>query len=520
MTQSVIRLFDDDAVLPRGGCPAHRRIRARAGGFPSRAPALDTLDTVLDLVEHRGWELDRACEHLPEPHWVHRAAAAYLRSVEPGSRAVPCFWVRQYIPDRGSRARPYELCARGRRYVRPGVRELRVPVPAPVLRTPPDARTAVAAYVLATGREVDRAACDADPQRYLGGVPFPMLGRREPLPRRVRVVEVSCLDSATAVRFDGTPAQAEALFQEVGREGLRSALAGGARVPGADCLDCGARRRCDRLPPTPGLLGADPSPGPHRTWSVSLGQDFRACPARARYRALGVPPAAPAHREDTVRTWLERLHGRLPRRPCEPADLPADPDRRATGHRPTGEEARRTAAMLAAHVPVCPLRGLPSGSHLRLGASLAADDTETGVLVLSRADVLHHHSGSWIHRSISTPEGDPPPQGLPLLSHDPRLALAVLLFASGVLPTGPASAVELEALTPAGAHLLSLDPSSPDVRQEARRVVGALAAPWLGADAFPATPGPACLTCPYARWCPAQRQKPRLEETPRPAGHA
>ncbi|WP_444960250.1 hypothetical protein [Nocardiopsis sp. M1B1] len=722
-----VRVFSGSAALAEGGCPAHRRFNADpspgADPPPRDAPGA-VLDAVLDLVEHAGMALEEACARLsvpgspggPEglgepgralpggrpapPHpglllWVRHAARCYLEGLagdrgRDGPHRAPVFdfWVRQYLPVPGSpNSRPYELCARGRRYAYAQgperVRELRVPVTGAVgAQARSRAEVAVAAYVLATGTPVDRDACAARPGRYRGGAPYPMRGQRGGFdarpPDRVRVVEASCLDSSTAVLFDGSAAEAGEAFASAGREGLRSALVGGARSPGGDCLSCAGRRGCGRLPRAPGLLGLGGGPWPRRSWSVSLGLRHRGCPARAHFHALGLPAdpgAEPARlrRERAVRAWLERLHRRLPRRPCTAGDLPGDRSSWSAGRwRLEGGQARLGSAMIAAHVGVCPLRGLASGSHVRVGHRLAADDTRADVLVLARADVLHHRGRSWIYRAVTTtadapapagdgcapaqarpsPSGDallgeegalsrgddppspgegppcrddnaagprggaalgeePPPrdggtsgpcggaalspnggapasgEGRPsledgalfptgdtllgdggagpasggrpfpggnallddrnrpapegrsphrgedapppgenapcrnggtapapaggalfgdeeaLLAAEPRLALAVGLFACGALPAGPDSAVELEVLGPRGASVRSLDPGSARVRATARRVVRELAGPWHGDTSHLPTPGEACLDCPYRRWCPA-----------------
>ncbi|WP_150252307.1 hypothetical protein [Nocardiopsis deserti] len=601
-----VRVFSDSAALAAGGCPAHRRISAdlSLGADP---PSHDTpgalLDAVLDLVEHAGMALEEACARLPAlggpgrvlpggrlapPHagllvWVRHAARCYLEALagdggRGGLRRAPVFdfWVRQYLPVPGSpNSRPYEVCARGRRYTYARgpdrVRELRIPVTGAAGEGARSrAEVAVAAYVLATGTPVDRDACAARPERYRSGTPYPMRGHRGGAdarpPDRVRVVEASCLDSSTAVLYDGPAAEAGEAFASAGREGLRSALVGGARSPGGDCLACAGRCGCGRLPRAPGLLGPHGGPRPRRSWSVSLGLRHRSCPARAHFHALGLPAdpgaePAPLRRDRAVRAWLERLHRRLPRRPCTTGDLPGDRSSwSAGGRRLEGGQARRGAAMIAAHVGVCPLRGLASGSHVRVGHTLAADDTLADVLVLARAEVLHHRGRSWVYRTVTTTDDAPTPAGgrpvpaegppspgeeppsrgdgtpdpgggaapasgrgapLPdggwpapgrdalsgdeeaLLAAEPRLALAVGLFACGALPAGPDSAVELEVLSRRGASVLSLDPGSARVRTAARRVVHELAGPWYGDASHPPTPGEACRDCPYRRWCPA-----------------
>ncbi|MFE6308759.1 PD-(D/E)XK nuclease family protein [Nocardiopsis sp. NPDC057823] len=723
----VVRLLSDTAVLPLGGCPAHRRVRADLSLGPARhrpreVPAA-VLHAVLDLVEHRGWSLERACAHPPPPgrppvtvlgervppvhegvrRWVRHAARTHLAATA-GRTPVPDFRVRQYMPERGARhRRPYEVRATGRCYTLGAVRELWVPVPGRLRRAPADAGLAVAAYVLATGAPVDREAYAAAPERFHGGAPYPMRRRDDP-PERVRVIRVSCLDGATEVRFDGTAADSEALFVARGREGLRSALVGGARAPGADCLACAVRSGCGRLPRAPGLLGLGPG-GERRSWSPATTREHALCPARAHFRALGLPSAptglrppapppapggagpapraaaasgmpgatgpsgSPAHRpgareagpvpegavpalrgiavphsepaprgvpaphsettprsedaprgtpvpygapaphdediqrgtpaphekvaprgipapcgvpgqrdeavprnvsalraedlphgvpaphgEDVapavpgragggepgervpsraagaerpgagggsgggpppggpgdgvvagaVRAWLERAHERLPRRACEPADLPVDPARWAcAGRRLFGARARRAAALLAAHIPVCPLRDLPAGDHVRSGPTLTADDTEADVLVVYRTDVLHHRRGSWVHRSVLiSEEGPPGATGPALFAQDPRAALGVLFFASGVIAAGPEPAVEVEVLGPDGARVDTMDPASPQVLAAAERTVRALVAPWHRDRVYAPVPGPACRTCPYRGWCP------------------
>ncbi|MFD6949057.1 hypothetical protein A6A08_06780 [Nocardiopsis sp. TSRI0078] len=545
----VVRLFSDAAATARGDCPEHRRIRAdhALGGEGPRVRAsppdasLAFLDAVLDLVEHRGRTLGDACARpappggpgggLPgaraaPPHtgllaWVRHAARSYLDALarddeRDGLRRAPApdFWVRQYMPDRGTpNSRPYEVCARGRGYTylsgADRVRELRIPVMgAAGEREPARAEAAVAAYVLATGTQVDRDACAARPRRYLEGAPYPMRARGPGPPDRVRVVRVSCLDSSTAVLYDGSAADAEEAFASAGREGLRSALAGGARSPGRDCLSCGARPGCGRLPRAPGLLGVRDRSRPRRSWSVGLGLHHRDCPARAYLHSLGLPAdgdrePAGARLDRAVRAWLARLHARLPRRPCTPDDLPPDHGSwSAAGRGLEGGQAHRGAAMIAAHSEVCPLRGLPSGGHVRIDHTLAADDTLADVLVLARADVLHHRGGSWIYRAVGTAAGTPLPDGPRLLPLEPGLALAVLFFSCGALPQGPGSAVELEVLAPDGARVISLDPAEARVRAEARRVVHALAGPWHRDPSHPPAPGRACRDCPYRRWCP------------------
>ncbi|GAA1440562.1 PD-(D/E)XK nuclease family protein [Nocardiopsis tropica] len=572
---AVIRLFSSSATLAAGSCPTFRRTEAdhaaRRDPAPRPPPLADSapavLGAVLDLVEHRGLSLGDACSMLPAPGgrcadvlgervapphpgllaWVRHAARSYLDGLA-GDRArdgldrapVADFWVRQYMPDRGaSHARPYEVCARGRGYAYldggQRVRELRVPVTGAADDGGlPDAEVAVAAFVLATGSGVDRDAYADRPGRYRGGVPYPMRGRHggpAGPPDRVRVVRASCLDSSTAVLYDAPAREAEGFFSSAGREPLRSALVGGARSPGADCLSCGVRTGCGRLPSAPGILGVHDRSRPRRSWTAAGGLRFRGCPARDHFHSLGLPGDPPegapsgaagaSSRDRAVRARLERLHGRRPRRACGPGDLPDGPgDWGAEGWAPGGGEARAGAAMIAAHVEVCPLDGLRSGSHVRVGRTVAADDPRADVLVLARPDLLLHRDGAWSWRDVAPTSAGPPPGERGLMAREPALALAVLLFASGVLPLEPGSAVELEVLTPDGADLRTIDPGAARARTEAREVVHGLAGPWHRDLEHAPTPGRVCRDCPYRRWCPAWSGHRPLERTPgaRPRG--
>ena len=542
---SVVRIVHDTVELPTGRCPTHRRTTAdravlRPGPVkptPLCNAPLDALQAALDLVEHRGWSVEAATAHLPVPGensrnvlgtlvaplheglltWVQHAAKVWTRSrtETDGPHLTPCPdpWMCRYPAAHGTRrARTYEVLTRGRRYTcfdgPDRVRELWVPVLGSFAeRSPSVAADAVAAHVLATGMSVDRTALEIRPWRYRGGTPLPLRQKTdasfidEAPADRVRVVHVSCLDGARKIGFDGTVDEASAFYAAEGRVALRAVTGSAERVPGSDCGTCKLHKGCDRLVPAPGLLGFRDRTRPRRTWSVGAGVRAASCPAAQHLRSLGLPGTEPdpaTLREQNVRAHLVRQHARTPRRPCSPGTLPD----RSVPNLPA-EEIDTVTTLLAAHAHRCPLRTLPARAPLHAGLLLNAEDVRTDVLVLARPDLLYRDGDSWVQRRIVTAQHAPEEEGSALVAGQPHLALAVLLFAFGVVPLGRSSRVELETLGPEGAHVHTVDPFSRAVRAQSRLLISELASLWHRDTVHPPMPGRACLTCSHRRWCPA-----------------
>ncbi|MEV2275352.1 PD-(D/E)XK nuclease family protein [Nocardiopsis sp. NPDC049922] len=539
----VIRVHSGSVRPGARRCPTHLRSRSEQA-FGAAAPGkrpylarspLGPLTAVLDLVEHQGRPVDEACAHLPRrgdrgtrvmggwvapAHegllaWTRHAARTYLDALTAdGADRSPVAdpWILQHLPGPGrARARPYEICVWGRRYLlRDGpevIRELRVPVPSSACPTT-DAEAAVAAFVAAAGAHVNRAAVEAEPWRYAGGTPYPTRTPSEvPPPTRVRVVRVSCLDGDATTLFDGTVAESRDLFAAAGREGLRAALSPGRRVPGGDCLPCRVRDGCGRLPRTPGLLGVQDRSRPRRTWSVTAGRYHRECPAKAHFHDLGLPAAGaeqPVGRHaEAVRSWLARLHSRAPARACTRDDLPVDRGAWSTdGVGLTGRAARVGAAMLEHHLTVCPLGDADRTDPTHVDLPLTVDDPLSDVLVRTGCDLVFRRGGSWVLRDLVAEEVDPVRDDPGLLAHHPRTALLVLLVAAKVLPVHTPPVIEIERLAPTGARVRTIDPAPQRIRSAARTAVRELAASWHADTAHLATPGPVCRACPYRRWCP------------------
>lgn len=410
-----VRIPADVLGAHPGHCPTHQRTSVdhtvehagRHKPAPLCTDPLTALGAALDLVELSGRTVEEACAHLPRPGelphdhleaplaplhegllaWVEHAVRTWLRALEgvrgPARVPYPQPWLLRFPPRyRSPNARTYEVLARGRGYTflegSEQVRELRVPVvgaPSDGVAGPADA---VAAHVLATGAPVDRPAMGAKPWRYRAGHPLPTRGEA-PLPDRVRVLQVSCVDGAERVRFDGTPAEAERLYAERGRPALRALSSHtGARVPGPDCAPCKLHRGCDEPAQVPGLLGFRDRSRPRRTWSVEAGLRHRVCPASAHLHDLGLPGEAPS-RETVVRAHLARAHARPPHRPCTSGIWAPDPS---------------VADLLAVHANTCALHTVTTGAPVHAGLRLPLQDPLADVLVLARVDLLHQEEGS------------------------------------------------------------------------------------------------------------------------------
>ncbi|SEH03510.1 PD-(D/E)XK nuclease superfamily protein [Nonomuraea solani] len=560
---AVIRVYSSSATTSQKSCPTYlaaktdysvkRVTRKKFSRLASMA--FSPFNAVLELFENHQVSLDEAFSRLPLRSdsardiagelipplheglltWTHNAVLNYLRAFEEDHHLQTATglrpagpWVRQYpSSDAVVNSRTWELCTWGRGYVyRHGgdtIRELRVPAMGRAgAKRRADAELATAAHVLATGSCVDRDVVDREPGPYHGGKPFPLLpltssSSAAALPNRVRLVEIGCIDGLARVLYDDTAEAAEAFFVSEAAETLSALRRPSTEIAGRDCLDCKVRSECRRLHSAPGFLDIRDSSRPRRIWSVTTGRYFSDCPAKAHFRALGLPPdeesekTAFVRRGDAVHAWLKLLHGRKPTRPCAPGDLPENPDVWSAGQWTLeGEHARHGAAMLAAHLEVCPFLDTAPDSAAYPEQTVAADDRHADVLIVADADLLYRRDGSWVYRELKTTVGDFVTDGANLLTWYPQLALAVLLFKAGAIPAGPGSAVELELLTPLGPDIRVVDPNSTSVQERAKDIIHGLTRSWHSDEECLPTPSEkACSRCSYQRWCPVSpRHRP------------
>jgi PD-(D/E)XK nuclease superfamily len=524
----LLRVYATTARSGERVCPQYQAAKARPGlrttqSAPRKRPGLaefplDPVMTLLDMAEFDGLTLEQALADLRDgrtgsrPHpgllgWAGHAATRYMAAgaaldadrdwaAEPVSRP----WVMQVAPSGEAEGVTYELCAWGRRYASADgqMRELRLPRKKSVEDHAIDpGEAAAAALVLARGnRALDNPR---------SGKPHHMGSTQQV--RWIRIVEVGCEDGSWQVMFDGPPEKARQQYDEHARKRLAAATAGGEYRPGDKCADCKLVDTCPALPRRPGFLGISSSGRPVRTWSVTNGRHYLACPAQEYLDRLRLPaaagsaPSSSIRRGQAVHAWLADRHARQPARPCSPDDVPGNADAwSAGGWEVTGEDARLGVQMIGDHSLVCALQDLPPGAAALPEQQLLVYDPEARVLVIAKSDLLYETSGGWVLRetktSRATSEGS-------LLQRFPQAALGVMLLGAGI-PGGSAehNRVELERLTPAGPLLDVLDPSDPDLFAEARCVIRDMVARWREDDSAVAAPGPDCRTCDSSRWCP------------------
>lgn len=513
------------ARASNSACPQYQAARARPGLWPARrAPrsqpglthfSLDPVMTLLDLVEHDGLTLEQALTQVRDgrteirPHegllrWGAHGAARYLSAgsaVGAGSgwAAVPVSrpWVMQVKPPDGGTI--YELCAWGRRYESADgeERELRLPRVKSVKDRAVDlGEAAAAAMVLAYGAVALNQSRSGKPHNLREAQPV----------RSIRVVEVGCEDGSWQEMFSGSPQKARRYYDEHAKARLSAVTAGGEYRPGDDCAGCKLAGTCPALPSRPGMLGIIGT-GPVRTWSVTNGRHYEACPAQDYLERLHLPPGprtepnSAVRRGQAVHAWLASRHERPGAAPCSAEDVPDSPDAwLAGGWEVTGEEARLGVQMIGDHSLTCALEDLPPGAAVLPEHRLMVYDPDARVLVIAKADLLYEADGAWTLRETKTTrrvsEGS-------LLDRYPQTALGILLLAAGV-PGGSrgSNRVQLERLTPAGPLLDELDPADADVHAEALRVIGDMVGRWRNDGTAVTVPGPACRDCEASRWCP------------------
>jgi hypothetical protein len=530
----LVRVSSRTARADERACPASASAKARPALWPGlrssvRSTArpeftLGPFMAALDLIEQHTASLEAALERAAEEpgrlaahpgliEWTRDAVGRYLAAIGGMARATggtgvePTAdeWVYRWsgaLPG-GDRAM-YEITAWGRRYRNSdgSVRELRLPrLGSAGVRDRDPAEVAVAAYVAALGVPAQRGQRWSDPFR----------ARACPdLVARVRVVEYGCADASVQVLFDGTPAEAEAAFRDLGSPRLREAISGTAENPGEGCADCKLLAACPTLTRLPGLLGILGAGQPLRTWSVTNGRDYAICPARDHLRRLHLPRTGeydqPARRGKAVHARIEELHRRIPAVPCTEQELGSDLEQWQDAWELDEEQARLGARQLAWHLPVCPFAVGSAIGLVRPEHTLTAYDPIADVIVLAKPDLLYQDRGAWVWRETKT-GGRARNRETDVLGTYPQAALATILLAAGVRGGEvDGRRVEVEVLRPDGPDIYLVDPADPGAVGHARDVVRDLAGPWHSDLLLDPRPGPWCQKCEVARWCTARHR--------------
>ncbi|WP_432003285.1 PD-(D/E)XK nuclease family protein [Streptomyces sioyaensis] len=526
-------------------CPAYLAVKARpwlitaarlATYEPLMTFALKPLMAALDQVEHNRHPLEEVLAELRHSRgafgrgrpahdglveWTAEALIRYLdrreadqhdrvAAGEPRTEAVPEEWVvRNRLPDHASPdargARLYERTAWGRRYASAdgSVRELRLLSFGSAKKERPEAETAAAAFVAAFG-EPCRSVYDVELMRtkaFEVVTPYD----RMVVPQRVRIIDVGCGDGSAELLAERSRDEAQSSYDQHTRPVLGRVLDAAERRPGNSCVECPGAGRCPALPSQAGLVGL-PAPRRNRKRRSLSASDLRAytdCPAKYHLtRELNLRTARPENqairRGRAVDAVLNERHAVRRSRGCR--GLPAP----ATSAWPGLDEetVHVCEAMLAQHAAVCPLDRLGATEEVRVQATVTAYDPTLDVVLIAKPDLLHTRRGGWIWRETKT-TGSRIFEGKPVLEIHPQLALAVLLMQTGELAEGDRrrSRIELELLHEEDSDRLEIDPWQPDVLQEARRIVGEAAGPWLEDTAYTAAPGTACENCEALDWC-------------------
>jgi hypothetical protein len=198
----------------------------------------------------------------------------------------------------------------------------------------------------------------------------------------------------------------------------------------------------------------------------------------------------------------------------------------------TPEEYREVRPFLLGHLEICPLAGESEITAIAAEPTVAAYDPEADVVVIAGPDLVRRVDGRVVYREQKTTTSANRFSAGAALEQVPQLALAVCLIAGGVFGGAPSGLprsggaqsgqaasggaasgraesgepvpgiVELEVMTPLGAHVLAFDAADPAVLGAARRIVTGLVRDWHHDTEFRARPGHWCAACPVARWCP------------------
>lgn len=326
----------------------------------------------------------------------------------------------------------------------------------------------------------------------------------------IHVVEVGLADGCERHILAGiSPAEAERLYMDHGREAANKVALGTETRPGRSCAECKLTNVCDALVPVPGVLQLE---RPTRsTVSVSANdlERYEACPSRWHMESEHLP----SEREETeaqrrgmaVHTWLQAAHGRGV--PCAHEDLVDFSDGNSTLKLADGvleaDDYRLAEPFLRSHIDVCPLRA-PSVQITSIESNIYGHDTVSDVVVASKPDMVFLQDGRLVLREVKTTEKQPPIDADDARTRFLTVSLNLLLLESGLVRDYEVEAreVQLEILTPGGGYLFSYTADDHVLMAMTKSRVRNLAREWANDNSWIAKPGPHCVWCPVRRWCP------------------
>lgn len=458
---------------------------------------------VLDAIEGDGRSASDALDVLPdgvgtpERNWIANAVAVYPDMLAEGLRPVRDHWVIQTETAADVR----ELYTWGRRYksVDGRTRVLVLASMSTATRRPAsDVKTAIAACTAAWGTPAPWPKPSGWSER------FAVRGSHVDVPAWVSVRQIGLLDGSVVDLFEGTPAEARVLYERDGKSAVQRAVAGGPPVPGNTCAGCKLIDGCTVVPRTPGILGVVDPDAPVRSVSATTLRYHDACPQQVRLRGLNLSVASaepqPIRVGRAVDAALNTVHGQLGEGPCMREQLDAVLVDHVAGL--DEDDVQMVSRRLRRHVDTCSRHGGCEITDERPQARVTAFDPDASAVIYADPDLLYREDGELVWRE--TTAGWAPPSSRRHLFETRKgiqLALAVLLCHAGALGE-PVGRVEMEYLTDRGADLRFLDVTDPETVAAARAVIEPVAARWRADNTFPATPGRACGSCSFTRWCP------------------
>lgn len=339
------------------------------------------------------------------------------------------------------------------------------------------------------------------------------------VPVRVRVVEVGCVDGNVSVLFDGTPAEATALYEAGARIRARALVEEDHVVPCGSCGDCKTAGSCGALVPLDGLLG-QPQRG-HRSRSVSPSalKQYAECPGQWLLDSCVHLPkdrsgSEAVDRGHAVHRWLEEAHRRGTA--CEPDDLPA----------PGGGlglvDGVLTAAQYALaypylvhHVGSCPLAD-PATVLVAVEDTVHGYDHDAEVVAVTRPDLVYRRDDELVVREFKTAAAAYPDGRDNAFDRHLQVPFTLRMLESGLLAHHGAATgtVEVELLTPEGQQVWQWSTESAATMAIAAGEIERITDGWHDDSTWATTPGPHCTWCPVREWCPDRD----VWETTRPRG--
>lgn len=327
-------------------------------------------------------------------------------------------------------------------------------------------------------------------------------------PRRVRVVEIGAADGSIAVVFDGTAADADALYAGGARARAAAFLDEDHVVPCHECGTCKAAGACSALVRVDGMLGQSEPGIASRSVAPTALEKYARCPAQWLLDAeLHLPKdragGEPVTRGNAVHRWLEAAHTRGVA--CRAEDLPDPAAGAGTGLADgllTEGDYRLARPYLLGHVEVCPLSA-NGASVVAVEQAVHGWDEQAQVIPVTKPDLVYRVEDHLIIRETKSMQA--PPAGKDdAYNRHLQIPFMLVLLADGLQARhGAASgAVELEVLGPDGPVVWAWGTDDDVAMAVARADVRRATDEWHFDTVWETRIGPHCSWCPVRAWCP------------------